>query len=71
MNNYHLCIDSGIFGIEGSVNILEAAVKNILKINGELCKSRKRIIPVIKKIFWVIITEISFRGLKLEIIMVY
>ncbi|MCD8192019.1 MAG: cytidylate kinase-like family protein [Oscillospiraceae bacterium] len=25
--NYHLCIDSGIFGIDGAVSILESAVK--------------------------------------------
>ncbi|MCD8036261.1 MAG: cytidylate kinase-like family protein [Clostridiales bacterium] len=29
-DNYHLCIDSGIFGINGTVNILEAAAESRL-----------------------------------------
>ncbi|MCD8003202.1 MAG: cytidylate kinase-like family protein [Clostridia bacterium] len=27
-DNYHLCIDSGVFGIKGTVNILETAAQN-------------------------------------------
>lgn len=27
-DNYHLCIDSGVFGIDGTVTVLEACVNN-------------------------------------------